>query len=76
LPLTPLSSLLTHSNSSLGGIHGIPRVHYKGRQGDYYVMVRERKGERERERERGAHGGTGKMARDLTPTTRASFSHF
>ena len=26
--------------SSLGGIHGIPRVHYKGRQGDYYVMVR------------------------------------
>jgi hypothetical protein len=25
--------------SSLGGIHGIPRVHYKGRQGDYYVMV-------------------------------------
>lgn len=26
-------------SSSLGGIHGIPRVHYKGRQGDYYVMV-------------------------------------
>jgi serine/threonine protein kinase len=25
--------------SSLGGIHGIPRVHFKGRQGDYYVMV-------------------------------------
>ena len=25
--------------SSLGGIHGVPRVHYKGRQGDYYVMV-------------------------------------
>ncbi|KAK9838565.1 hypothetical protein WJX81_007620 [Elliptochloris bilobata] len=25
--------------SSLGSIHGIPRVHYKGRQGDYYVMV-------------------------------------
>ncbi|XP_038986299.1 casein kinase 1-like protein HD16 [Phoenix dactylifera] len=23
----------------LGGIHGVPRVHYKGRQGDYYVMV-------------------------------------
>lgn len=25
--------------STLGGIHGIPRVHYKGRQGDYYIMV-------------------------------------
>lgn len=25
--------------SSLGGVHGIPKVHYKGRQGDYYVMV-------------------------------------
>ncbi|XP_020533916.1 casein kinase 1-like protein HD16 isoform X2 [Jatropha curcas] len=25
--------------SILGGSHGIPRVHYKGRQGDYYVMV-------------------------------------
>ena len=25
--------------SSLGGILGIPKVHYKGRQGDYYVMV-------------------------------------
>lgn len=24
---------------SLGGVHGIPKVHYKGRQGDYYVMV-------------------------------------
>ncbi|KAK8523368.1 hypothetical protein V6N13_113310 [Hibiscus sabdariffa] len=23
----------------LGGSHGVPRVHYKGRQGDYYVMV-------------------------------------
>ncbi|KAL5707873.1 non-specific serine/threonine protein kinase [Ranunculus cassubicifolius] len=23
----------------LGGIHGVPRVHYKGKQGDYYVMV-------------------------------------
>mmetsp|Transcript_9147 Transcript_9147/g.17112 ORF Transcript_9147/g.17112 Transcript_9147/m.17112 type:complete len:599 (+) Transcript_9147:465-2261(+) len=23
----------------LGGIHGIPRVHYKGRQGEYYIMV-------------------------------------
>lgn len=25
--------------SHLGGIHGIPRVHYKGRQGEYYIMV-------------------------------------
>ncbi|XP_051129637.1 casein kinase 1-like protein HD16 [Andrographis paniculata] len=25
--------------SALGGSHGIPRVHYKGRQGDYYIMV-------------------------------------
>lgn len=24
---------------SLGGVHGIPKVHYKGRQGDYYIMV-------------------------------------
>lgn len=27
------------SCSTLGGIHGVPRVHFKGRQGDYYVMV-------------------------------------
>ena len=26
-------------NSTLGGSHGVPKVHYKGRQGDYYVMV-------------------------------------
>ncbi|GFY97079.1 protein kinase family protein [Actinidia rufa] len=25
--------------STLGGSHGVPNVHYKGRQGDYYVMV-------------------------------------
>jgi hypothetical protein len=25
---------------SLGGVHGIPKVHFKGRQGDYYIMVR------------------------------------
>ncbi|KAG2379859.1 Casein kinase 1-like protein [Vigna angularis] len=25
--------------STLGGSHGVPQVHYKGRQGDYYVMV-------------------------------------
>ena len=24
---------------SLGGVHGVPKVHYKGRQGDYYIMV-------------------------------------
>ena len=26
-------------NSTLGGSHGVPRVHFKGRQGDYYIMV-------------------------------------
>ncbi|XP_074579326.1 casein kinase 1-like protein HD16 [Curcuma longa] len=25
--------------NTLGGIHGVPQVHYKGRQGDFYVMV-------------------------------------
>ncbi|KAB5514062.1 hypothetical protein DKX38_027968 [Salix brachista] len=25
--------------NALGGSHGVPRVHYKGRQGEYYVMV-------------------------------------
>lgn len=25
--------------NTLGGSHGVPRVHFKGRQGDYYVMV-------------------------------------
>lgn len=25
--------------NALGGSHGIPRVHYKGRQNDYYIMV-------------------------------------
>lgn len=25
--------------STLGGSHGVPRVHYKGRQGEYYIMV-------------------------------------
>ena len=25
--------------SSLGGVPGIPKVHFKGRQGEYYVMV-------------------------------------
>uniref|UniRef100_A0A803NIH7 non-specific serine/threonine protein kinase n=1 Tax=Cannabis sativa TaxID=3483 RepID=A0A803NIH7_CANSA len=25
--------------NALGGSHGVPRVHYKGRQGDYFVMV-------------------------------------
>ena len=25
--------------STLGGILGVPKVHYKGRQGEYYVMV-------------------------------------
>lgn len=26
-------------NSTLGGSHGVPKVHYKGKQGDYYIMV-------------------------------------
>ncbi|XP_027902260.1 casein kinase 1-like protein HD16 [Vigna unguiculata] len=25
--------------NALGGSHGVPRVHFKGRQGDYYIMV-------------------------------------
>ncbi|XP_019456647.1 PREDICTED: casein kinase 1-like protein HD16 [Lupinus angustifolius] len=25
--------------NTLGGSHGVPQVHYKGRQGDYYIMV-------------------------------------
>lgn len=25
--------------NTLGGSHGVPKVHFKGRQGDYYVMV-------------------------------------
>ncbi|XP_020968760.1 TATA-binding protein-associated factor BTAF1-like isoform X3 [Arachis ipaensis] len=25
--------------SILGGSHGVPQVHYKGRQGDYYIML-------------------------------------
>ncbi|KAI8568690.1 hypothetical protein RHMOL_Rhmol02G0219900 [Rhododendron molle] len=28
-----------HVYNALGGSHGVPRVHYKGRQGDYYIMV-------------------------------------
>eukprot|EP00891_Asterochloris_glomerata_P000435 jgi/Astpho2/435/fgenesh1_pm.00011_%23_15_t len=27
------------TSAGMGGVHGIPKVHYKGRQGDYYVMV-------------------------------------
>ena len=34
--MTPCDHFLC---SSLGGVHGIPKVHYKGRQGDYYIMV-------------------------------------
>ncbi|KAI3891328.1 hypothetical protein MKX03_023225, partial [Papaver bracteatum] len=25
--------------STLGGSHGVPRVYYKGKQGDFYIMV-------------------------------------
>lgn len=34
-----LTLLMVYVESTLGGSHGIPRVHYKGRQGEYYVMV-------------------------------------
>lgn len=34
-----LSDIWFYLCSILGGNHGVPRVHYKGRQGDYYVMV-------------------------------------
>ncbi|KAJ0605745.1 putative protein kinase CK1-CK1-Pl family [Helianthus annuus] len=27
------------SGSTLNGCYGIPRVHYKGRQGDFYILV-------------------------------------
>lgn len=27
------------SGSTLSGNHGVPRVHYKGKQGDFYIMV-------------------------------------
>ncbi|KAK4745537.1 hypothetical protein SAY87_011849 [Trapa incisa] len=30
--------------NTLGGSHGIPRVHYKGRQGDFYIMVMDKLG--------------------------------
>lgn len=32
-------NVIVFLNSTLGGSHGVPKVHYKGRQGDYYVMV-------------------------------------
>lgn len=35
-----LCACVLRSHRSLGGVHGIPKVHYKGRQGDYYIMVR------------------------------------
>lgn len=34
-----VSSLTLSFCSTLGGSHGVPRVHYKGQQGDYYIMV-------------------------------------
>ncbi|KAK4772340.1 hypothetical protein SAY86_014115 [Trapa natans] len=30
--------------NTLGGIHGVPRAHFKGRQGDYYIMVMDKLG--------------------------------
>ena len=42
-----LAQLCTHAGyavlrSTLGNTVGVPKVHYKGRQGDYYIMVRPR----------------------------------
>ncbi|GAU24738.1 hypothetical protein TSUD_355680 [Trifolium subterraneum] len=28
-----------HIYNTLGGSHGVPQVHYKGKQGDYYIMI-------------------------------------
>jgi len=44
-PRTHAESLLDHLPcctccSALGNIPGVPKVHYKGRQGDFYIMVR------------------------------------
>jgi hypothetical protein len=38
------SSLCLFVCSVLGGSHGVPRVHYKGKQGDFYIMVSAVKG--------------------------------
>ena len=39
LALEPVSQKLLVF-SSLGGVQGIPKVHFKGRQAEYYIMVR------------------------------------
>jgi hypothetical protein len=36
--LSRLANLLCPC-SALGNIPGVPKVHYKGRQGDYFIMV-------------------------------------
>ena len=36
----PTMCLLLWRCRALGNIPGVPKVHYKGRQGDYYIMVR------------------------------------
>lgn len=33
------SSCLCPFGSTLSGNHGVPRVHYKGKQGEFYIMV-------------------------------------
>ncbi len=40
MEVSPCADGRRDGRRTLGGIHGIPRVHYKGRQGDYYIMVR------------------------------------
>ena len=37
--MLPLLVVLYVLCSSLGGVPGVPKVHFKGRQGEYYVMV-------------------------------------
>lgn len=34
-----LAYLKPPSCSTLSGNHGVPRVHYKGKQGEFYIMV-------------------------------------
>ena len=37
--MLPVLMVLHVMCSSLGGVPGVPKVHFKGRQGEYYVMV-------------------------------------
>jgi len=37
LVLIKLGALLQYRN--LGEVYGLPKMHYKGKQGDFYIMV-------------------------------------